>query len=390
MKDNWLDNLHDKVKDFETDAPDGLWDDIAADLHKRPARPWPVWLRSAAAVAAAAAVVAVVMHTGSPRSQPAIAEAVAEQAEPAAATVTVREHIAAANAAATHSAPAPLMAKAEAAEPAEMPVYMLDEFTVTPPDSADAPAQPSAMHGMHIRGTRNSRSAATTPERAARSSRVQLGVYTSGGLASAARSEGDLYMADWMGNEFGNGFMDSPTPPPSSAGADIRHRLPVKVGVQVGYRLSDRLTLSAGLMYTNLSSDLENRSMLYTDNGTQTLHYLGVPVSLQCGIASWKRLRFYASAGGAVEKCIAGSTRMERRFSATDVQTYTERPADKPWQLSVNAGLGLQFDLTRTVGIYAEPGVAWYFDNGSELRTIYEERPLNFNLNVGLRFTVGR
>ena len=41
-------------------------------------------------------------------------------------------------------------------------------------------------------------------------------------------------------------------------------------------------------------------------------------------------------------------------------------------------------------GIYAEPGVAYYFDNESSLPTIYQEKPFNFNLNMGLRFNLGK
>ena len=40
------------------------------------------------------------------------------------------------------------------------------------------------------------------------------------------------------------------------------------------------------------------------------------------------------------------------------------------------------------VGIYLEPGVSYYFDNGSFVETVYRERPLNFSLGIGLRFNL--
>ena len=62
---------------------------------------------------------------------------------------------------------------------------------------------------------------------------------------------------------------------------------------------------------------------------------------------------------------------------------------EKPWQFSVNASAGVQFDFTNSVGIYAEPGVSYYFNDGSGIDNIYKEKPFNLNLNVGVRFTFG-
>lgn len=49
----------------------------------------------------------------------------------------------------------------------------------------------------------------------------------------------------------------------------------------------------------------------------------------------------------------------------------------------------MQFNLSSVVGLYVEPGVSYYFDNGSSVSNIYKEKPLNFNLEFGLRFSLG-
>ena len=46
--------------------------------------------------------------------------------------------------------------------------------------------------------------------------------------------------------------------------------------------------------------------------------------------------------------------------------------------------------MLRNVGVYVEPGVSYYFDDRSPLSTIYKEKPLNFNLNLGVRYTIGK
>ena len=60
----------------------------------------------------------------------------------------------------------------------------------------------------------------------------------------------------------------------------------------------------------------------------------------------------------------------------------------KPMQWSVNASAGIQLNIVENLGLYAEPGVSYYFDDGSPLQTIYKEKPFNFNLTFGLRYTL--
>ena len=57
-------------------------------------------------------------------------------------------------------------------------------------------------------------------------------------------------------------------------------------------------------------------------------------------------------------------------------------------QWSVGAGAGIQFNLNRTIGIYAEPGFRHYFNNGSDVDTYYKLHPNTFNLQMGLRFNI--
>ena len=42
------------------------------------------------------------------------------------------------------------------------------------------------------------------------------------------------------------------------------------------------------------------------------------------------------------------------------------------------------------MAIYAEPGISYHFDNGSNVTTFYSDNPLAFSLNVGLRFDVNK
>ena len=58
------------------------------------------------------------------------------------------------------------------------------------------------------------------------------------------------------------------------------------------------------------------------------------------------------------------------------------------FQWSLSAAAGAQFKITEKLGIYAEPGVVYYFDDGSNVNTIRKEHPFNFNIQLGVRFTL--
>ena len=57
-----------------------------------------------------------------------------------------------------------------------------------------------------------------------------------------------------------------------------------------------------------------------------------------------------------------------------------------PWQFSLQLAVGAQVKFGKNFGLYVEPGAAYYIDDKSSLYTIRKEHPLNFNLQVGVRY----
>lgn len=168
------------------------------------------------------------------------------------------------------------------------------------------------------------------------------------------------------------------------------HHLPIRIGLSVAYALTDRLSISSGLTYTRLASDIKDASRESKYIGEQRLYYVGIPVNVSYKVASFRWLGLYGTAGVLAEKCVSGTTDEGYVENNTMKYTNTHDISSKPLQMSVNAGVGIQFDFIDNVGIYAEPGLSYYFDDGSALQTIYKEKPLNFNLNVGVRFKLGK
>lgn len=152
--------------------------------------------------------------------------------------------------------------------------------------------------------------------------------------------------------------------------AEIEHKQPVSVGVSLRKSLSGRISVETGVVYTYLASDVK-----YPGTSTvveQKLHYLGIPVRVNYDVWKKKRFLLYASAGGMVEKCIYG--RVDGETESVD-----------PLQFSVTGAVGAQVNVSSRVGLYIEPGVAYYFDDGSSVETIRKEHPCNFSLQGGIR-----
>ena len=59
-------------------------------------------------------------------------------------------------------------------------------------------------------------------------------------------------------------------------------------------------------------------------------------------------------------------------------------------QWSVNSSLGLQYDITPRLSLYAEPGINYHFDNGSTVRNFFKDKPTNLKLQIGVRLNLNK
>ncbi len=136
--------------------------------------------------------------------------------------------------------------------------------------------------------------------------------------------------------------------------------------------LAKGFSLETGLTYTLLSSDAKLAGE--EQQIEQKLHYIGIPLRANWNFLDKKLVTLYVSGGGMVEKCVYG-------------KLGSEKETVKPLQFSVSGGVGAQINATKRLGIYVEPGVAYYFNDGSDIQTIRKENPFNFNIQAGVRLT---
>ena len=171
---------------------------------------------------------------------------------------------------------------------------------------------------------------------------------------------------------------------------EVKHHLPLRGGINLRYALTDRLAIESGLSYTRMTSDFYEGSPVNYFSTTQTLHYIGVPVHLLYTVWRPSALEIYVIGGVMVEKNKKGDSDTTYQINQTEVTHSTQHFTEKRLLWSANGGVGVQYNLNHLFGIYAEPSVSYYFDNGSSVSNYYKDKPLEFNLKVGLRYSFNR
>ena len=422
MKRNWKEDIHDRLGNFETDALDGLWEAIhqrmaqtqpaQAEKRQTPFVLQPALRRTVCAAAACLALIVGYQYfaDGGKETANGVKQAGGNGMIAVGGTVASDNSGYVASKPATASIVATNLASVRVAKNGESaqistPQHLNPSTSQPHNTSTSQPHNPSTSqhHNTSTSQPHNpstSLLAYTPAERHSSrhdgtSARWTLSTSATTGMgASSVTNSTATYVEAvgpdnviWADNpQLGIGIFNQG----KSVKTEYKHRQPVRVGLNVAYRLTDRLSVESGVSYTRLSSDMKDGTKNNYSSSSQKLDYIGVPLNVKYRAFGYRRLSVYASAGLLTEKCVSGKTTHEYVISGEKKKHEAEDVAAKPWQLSVNAALGAQFDVLRNVGVYVEPGVSYYFDDRSPLSTIYKEKPLNFNLNLGVRYTIGK
>lgn len=174
---------------------------------------------------------------------------------------------------------------------------------------------------------------------------------------------------------------------------EYSHKIPVKVGLTARYNITGRLGVETGLTYSILSSSVKIGNSETGKNwstGSQTLHYLGIPLNISFNILNSRYVNIYVTGGGMMEKSISGSIKTDEYVDGKFDRTLTTNISPKGLQWSVNAAAGVQANILPQFGFFVEPGVSHHFKNGSRVRSIFTDKPTDFSLGFGLRYSFGK
>ena len=423
MKEDWLNRVRESQADFSEPEPEGLWEGIEAGLEaeavsrRKVSRWWWVMLPVAAAVALVL-FLSVPGFESVSDTKPSIVEAVepieiidsqlitsvGQSSETALLAYSGMPRTSKTNVSQFEMSEAVAEQKSSGATMAD--ADKTTEESSKPRDVSSPNKTPDNGLSENRRPenlpSENWPSESDKPARRARRSGFSLGLLASN--VAGSRSSSSEYAALYGSTVTRqiHGFSETSADFPDSQGyagvmqsnsgneisSTVRNWQPVQVGVSVAYSFTDRLSIESGLTYSCLVSDLSSGTPSGNYDIRQTLHYIGLPLSLKYEFLKVKGFSLYALAGGQMEKCVAGKTRTDYFIDGKKVSSENGRIMVEPLQWSVGAYVGAQYSFNRLVGLYVEPGAAYYFRNGSPVNCIYSERPFNFSLRAGLRFSL--
>ena len=426
MKENWLEDIENRISDFEVEEPVGLWERVEAQLpreEKRKTLVLPWWRRGLrspyAYIAAAVALLIFVVSVFVPLFRPheATAPAPFVSAPSSSAPYPSVSSSSAPFAHTTESAipsPAPAAATAYTTEVADHPAVFTAPHipTETPPsahtgepdtsitEEAVAPAAEKADTVIAPRPVINRLVPKDAPLFADNDApkkdhrrTLALSAYCSGGLNASSATQQTAPVTTAVGAD-GVAWEDAPMLGIMLYNQGLptrvryKHYMPIRGGVHLAYRFHSRLAVETGVVYSCLLSDYEDGSDVHYIAGRQTLHYIGVPLNLTCRIYTWRQLELYGSAGGMAELCVGGTQRTDYVLNSKTEKSTNECITEHPWQFSTTLSLGAQYNCLPWLGVYLEPGATYRFSDHSSVESIYSQRPFNFSLNLGVRFSL--
>lgn len=172
---------------------------------------------------------------------------------------------------------------------------------------------------------------------------------------------------------------------------EMEHAQPVSFGLIVSKELFTDFSMESGIVYTYLSSRERSSGMIYNSNASRSFHYLGVPLNVNYRFISIGDLDVYGSLGGMIEKDIHGESRyddevMNAESNSSSTVTIIEKIKQENPQFSLNAGIGLSYPIYNDLKLYGKVGSAYYFDAKNSYNTIYSDKQITVDLNVGIRY----
>lgn len=159
--------------------------------------------------------------------------------------------------------------------------------------------------------------------------------------------------------------------------------VPFTLGLGVRVYVHPKISIGTGLDYSLLTRTFMGT---YTDGAvseagtvTHSVQYLGIPLDVYYDIISTEMLKFYIYGGGEAEWCISNKYTLH---STPNIVGTT--PVEKLlW--SAGAGIGVEFKLSRHLGVYIDPSLRYYFPS-DQPKSIRTDKPVIVNFDAGIRF----
>ncbi len=157
------------------------------------------------------------------------------------------------------------------------------------------------------------------------------------------------------------------------------HSFPVTFGLGVRFYLMPNMSVGTGLDYSHLRTVYDGKYNNDAGSVTHDIDYLGIPLNLSYDFVSTRRFKVYGYAVGEVEYAVSN------RYNVAAKSNHIIKSPVSGVQWSAGVGAGVEYLFTDWLGLYADPGLRYYFPCGQPA-SIRTTNQLNININIGLRF----
>ena len=202
-------------------------------------------------------------------------------------------------------------------------------------------------------------------------------------------TNGDADALSWSSRRYAQSRIAPQTTTVSQSSRESTYAVPVTVGAGIRIPLAARLSLGTGVHYSLLQrtftgtyTEVADGDIVRKSNGDilHSLHYVGVPLNLYYDLFRTGNIGMYVYGGGTAEKLVRNRYKIPGEGDDIFFNGDT-----KGFQFSAAGGLGVQFQLSPHLGFFIDPGFRYWF-NSSQPVSIRTQQPLQFSLDLGLRF----
>lgn len=153
----------------------------------------------------------------------------------------------------------------------------------------------------------------------------------------------------------------------------------------VSCQWNERWQVDVGIQYKKLGARFKigTDSLLLT---RQTVHYVGLSTGVGWKWWQGRRFNFQTTVGAALDIPVSWSSRTDYVFEGRPF--YSENNEIHPRvQGSVFGGVAIEIPLNRNFSLHLGPQVNYYLPAGGGVKTIHTDRPFEFSVPVGIRWT---
>lgn len=414
---NWTNDIHNKLSNRKGKAPEGLLDDIKLEMIRRGESPVikrvrPLWyLRTAVAAVFIAAILGSGFYFLSEKEfdQPV---RTSQNLQKETTPQPIIENIIADTTSVLQNNPLPAL-KAKYSNPVNRGIlnYLTENKptetkhsentkTVTAENPTNSEKTEDPEQKQELNKTKepeftesdlyeNSTGYNYIPKKE-KKSKFSFGAFYAGTMTEKSSSmAGFLTMADPIGGHNKDMSQQAEIKDyTSSSRTKTKHYQPIKVGASFNYAINDKWGIQTGLTYSYLYSETNNVSNTSSYKSNQKLHYLGIPLNVTYSIWRNDKFNIYAAAGGQIDKMVSGRIQTQFKINGSDKNRVENKVTENKIHSSVNLSAGAEYIFAQNFSLYAEPGIIYYFDNKSPIKSVYNQKSVKFNINIGLRYTL--